>query len=91
MPPPLLLLLLLLSTTTAHLPFSHHRLFPGLTRAAGGPMPFSPVAIPAGDSPEAAAARPKYAMAHQPPLAAFEYPAGEQRGLLRLWAVLRDS
>ncbi|KAF6253987.1 hypothetical protein COO60DRAFT_1703552 [Scenedesmus sp. NREL 46B-D3] len=64
----------------SHLPFSHHRLFPGLSRAAGGPMPFSPVAIPAGDSPEAAAARPKYAMPHQPPLAAFEYPAGFTAG-----------
>eukprot|EP00883_Tetradesmus_obliquus_P015685 jgi/Sobl393_1/8841/SZX73315.1 len=64
----------------SHLPFSHHRLFPGLTRAAGGPMPFSAVAIPAGDSPEARAARPQYAMAHQPPLAAFEYPAGFTAG-----------
>jgi hypothetical protein len=61
----------------AHLPFSHHNLTPNLKRSKGEtPMPFMPLQIPKGESPEAAEARPSYTTAHKAPLATFDFPSG---------------
>lgn len=75
---PLLLLLPLsaVSTSAAHLPFSHHNLLPSMNRKHGKAMPFKAVEVPTGNTPEDAAARPDYCLAHQAPIAAFEFPSG---------------
>ena len=75
---PLLLLLPLsaVMTCAAHLPFSHHNLLPSMNRKHGKAMPFKAVEVPMGSTPEDAAARPDYCLAHQAPIAAFEFPSG---------------
>lgn len=70
-------------TDPAHLPHSHHRLTPMLTRDQAGPMPFIPAlqqqqqhegassAAPASES----GTGPKYSFPHAPPVGAFRFPS----------------
>jgi hypothetical protein len=60
----------------AHLPFSHHNLLPSMNRKHGKSMPFKAVQVPTGTTPEDVAARPDFCLAHQAPVAAFEFPSG---------------
>ncbi|KIY99872.1 Rieske (2Fe-2S) domain protein [Monoraphidium neglectum] len=72
-------------TDPAHLPHSHHRLSPTLTRDKAGPMPFIKQQQPsqggaADDSSGAAVAaeataRPLYAFEHAPPVGSFAFPS----------------
>lgn len=43
------------------------------------PQPFKLTAVPDGDSPDDAAARPPYAFEHRAPLATYEFPSGALR------------
>jgi hypothetical protein len=63
----------------SHLPFSHHKLWPGLTRDKAAAMPFTNItsSIPQGSSPEDQEARPVFCVKEQPPLGTFTYPQGE--------------
>jgi len=67
---------LLLLCVAAHLPFSHHKLTPVMLRDKASSMPFTQLEVPAGSSPEEAAARPSFCFEHQAPLAAFQFPSG---------------
>jgi hypothetical protein len=48
-----------------------------MLRERASSMPFTPLEVPAGSSPEEAAARPTFSFEHQAPLAAFSFPSGE--------------
>jgi hypothetical protein len=75
----------------AHLPHSHHRLSPALTRDRAGPMPFTPLDPPAPSDTTAAGATaagatassseevPDYSFPHAPPVGTYSFPSALSR------------
>ncbi|GAX79139.1 hypothetical protein CEUSTIGMA_g6579.t1 [Chlamydomonas eustigma] len=64
----------------SHLPFSHHKLTPALTRSKGVAMPFKEVvhvnaSVTAPASEQISHQLPQYSFAHQAPLATFQFPS----------------
>jgi len=48
-----------------------------MNRKDGKAMPFKPLEVPTGNTPEDAAARPDFCLPHQAPVAAFEFPSAQ--------------